>query len=97
MLRHNLSIYFRIKENVELLKESINSNNNNVVNVLKHKRYFFLRNILLEKCKNHLRSDRLQNLADHLQCVIIFHEEFFNIFWKYFQNISITQIKNFMA
>lgn len=87
MLRHNLSIYVRIKEQVELLRESINSNDNNVVNVFKHIRYFFyLRNILLEKCKNHPRSDRLQNLADHLQCVIIFHEEFFNIFWKYFQN-----------
>ncbi len=88
MLRHNLSIYVKIKDQVNFLKESINSNDNNVVNVFKHIRYFFfLRNILLEKCKNHPRSDRLQNLADHLQCVIIFHEEFFNKFWRYFYNV----------
>lgn len=87
MLRHNLSIYVKIKEQIEILRESINSNDNNVVNVFKHIRYFFyLRNILLEKCKNHPRSDRLQNLADHLQCVITFHEEFFNKFWRYFYN-----------
>jgi len=41
MLRHNLSIYVKIKDQVNFLRESINANDNNVVNVFKHIREIF--------------------------------------------------------
>jgi hypothetical protein len=93
LLRHNLGVYVKIKDQVNSLRESINANDNNVVNVYKHIRYFFyLRNILLEKCKNYSSNEKYQNLENHLQCVVDFHDEFFTKFWGYFY--SATDIAN---
>jgi hypothetical protein len=85
LLRQNLGVYVKIQEQVNSLRESIKANDNNVVNVFKHIRYFFyLRTILLEKCKNYSSNDKYQNLENHLKCVVDFHEEFFKKFWGYF-------------
>ena len=87
MMRHNLSIYVRIKDQINELRDLINKSDSNVVIVYKQIRYLsYLRQVLLDKVKKVSRTEKLNNLADHLLCVQQFNEEFFNKFWKYFEN-----------
>jgi hypothetical protein len=84
--RHNLNIYVKIKDQINELRDAINANDSNIVAVYKQIRYLaYLRRALLEKVKKVTRTDRLNNLADHLLCVQQFEEEFFTKFWKYFE------------
>lgn len=88
IMRHNLDIYVKIKDQIKELKDILKANDNNVVTVFKQVRYLaYLRRALLEKVKTVARSEQLNNLADHLLCVQEFEEEFFQRFWKYFQGI----------
>jgi hypothetical protein len=94
MMRHNLNIYVKIKDQINELREMLNANDSNVVIVYKQIRYLaYLRRILLDKVKTLSRSEKLNNLADHLLCVHQFEEEFFAKFWKYFQNTLIWAVE----
>jgi len=87
-VRHNLSIYVKIKDQINELRNLLNCNDSNVVIVYKQIRYLtFLRAILLDKVKSVDMIDKLNNLADHLLCIAHFEEEFFDKFWKYFHDI----------
>ena len=86
-IRHNLSIYVKIKDQINELRNLLNSSDSNIVVVYKQIRYLtFLRVLLLEKVKSVDMIDKLNNLADHLLCVAHFEEEFFEKFWRYFQD-----------
>lgn len=85
MMRHNLNIYVKIKDQIKELRDILQANDSNIVLVYKQIRYLaYLRIVLIEKVKTVTRSEKLNNLADHLLCVQQFEEEFFNKFWKYF-------------
>lgn len=88
IMRHNLNIYVKIKDQIKELRDLINANDSNVVVVYKQIRYLaYLRTALLDKINRSVvtRTDKLNNLADHLLCVKQFEEEFFGKFWKYFE------------
>jgi hypothetical protein len=83
----NLNIYIRIKDQIKELREFMEASDSNVVTVFKQIRYLsYLRRVLIDKIKTATRSEKLENLAEHLLCVYEFEEEFFNKFWKYFEN-----------
>jgi hypothetical protein len=87
---HSLNIYINIKDQVDQLKQLLESNDNNIVIVFKQIRYLtYLRRVLLDKVKTVIRSEKIEkfnNLADHLLCVQHFEDEFFIKFWKYFEH-----------
>jgi len=88
IMRHNLNIYVKIKDQIKELRDLINANDSNVVVVYKQIRYLaYLRTALLDKIgrSNTSRTEKLEVLADHLLCVKQFEEEFFNKFWRYFE------------
>ena len=87
LMLHNLDIYVQIQEQIEIMKNLMNEDEySNLVRVFKQIRYFsFLRIELLDKVKMVARSDKLNNLADHLLCVQQFEEEFFERFFNYLQ------------
>ncbi len=87
LMLHNLDIYVQIQEQIEIMKHLMEEDEySNLVRVFKQIRYFsFLRIELLEKVKMVARSDKLNNLADHLLCVQQFEEEFFERFFNYLQ------------
>jgi hypothetical protein len=91
MMRQNLNVYVKIKEQIKELRDLINSNPSNVVVVYKQIRYLaYLRTALLEKINKTTgisMTEKLCNLADHLLCVKQFEDEFFGIFWSYFDSI----------
>jgi hypothetical protein len=94
MMRHNLGIYVKVKDQVKELRELINANDSNIVIVYKQIRYLsYLRATLLDRINKSAafsasRTEQLNNLADHLLCVKEFEEEFFHKFWKYFQSTT---------
>ena len=58
----------------------------NLTLVYKKIRYFeYIRIALIEKLKKEARSEKLNNLAEHLLCVQQFSNEFFDEFWSYFK------------
>ena len=86
-LIHNLNMYVKIQDQVKEL-QILMEKDENIVYVYKNVRYLtYLREILLEKVKSVSRTDKLNNLADHLLCVEKFSQEFFIKFWSNFQNI----------
>lgn len=87
LMSHNLSMYVKIKDQIEELRQLM-ENDNNIVIVFKQVRYItYLRVALLQRVKTQIRSDKLNNLADHLMCVQEFENEFFTKFWGYFANM----------
>ena len=93
MMRQNLNIYVRIREQVKDLRDLINTNSSNVVIVYKQIRYLgYLRRALLEKIEKSssmTKTDKLDNLKEHLKCVEEFENEFEDKFWNYFDSILI--------
>jgi hypothetical protein len=91
----NLNIYMRIKDQIKELRDFMEASDANVVTVFKQMRYLvYLRRVLLEKVKSVNWDEKLNNLGDHLLCVQQFEDEFFNKFWKYFDNmLDIAQKK----
>ena len=76
-----------VKELRRLLKEDKYTN---LTLVYKKIRYFeYIRSALIEKLKKETRSEKLNNLADHLLCVQEFSNEFFEEFWSYFKDAHI--------
>jgi hypothetical protein len=92
IMRHNLNIYVKIKDQIKELRDLINANDSNIVIVYKQIRYLaYLRITLLDRINKSAafsasRTEQLNNLADHLLCVKQFEEEFFQRFWKYFES-----------
>ncbi len=93
MMLTNLNTYIGIQPQVEELK-TLFENNDNIVYVYKQVRYIsYLRNVILEKVKNVSRSEKLNNLADHLLCIQEFETIFLDKFWDYFANVIDLAIK----
>ena len=87
-MTHNLDMYVKVQDQVEEMKRLMEDDNNIVV-VYKQIRYLaYLRVALLERVKTQARSDKLNNLADHMMCVAEFEDEFFDKFWSYFSKIT---------
>lgn len=92
-LIHNLNMYVKIQDQVKEL-QILMEKEENIVYIYKNVRYLtYLREILLDKVKSVSRTDKLNNLADHLLCVEKFSDEFFNKFWKHFANTIDLSIK----
>jgi hypothetical protein len=92
-LIHNLNMYVKIQDQVKELR-ILMEKEENIVYIYKNVRYLtYLREILLDKVKSVSRTDKLNNLADHLLCVEKFSDEFFNKFWKHFANTIDLSIK----
>lgn len=87
LMVHNLAVYVKVQDQIEEMKRLMEDDNNIVV-VFKQIRYLaYLRIALLEMVKTQARDDKLNNLADHMMCVIKFEDEFFEKFWGYFANL----------
>jgi hypothetical protein len=91
LLKTNIDIYFKniVDNQVEDLRKLMNSSEKNIVYVYKNVRYLsFLRKIFLDKVKSlNTRSDKLNNVADHLLKVKQLESDFFSKFFKYFDNV----------
>lgn len=88
LLTHNLNIYVKVQDQINEMK-NLMQEDSNVTVVFKQIRYLaYLRVALLERVKSQQRSEKLNNLADHLMCVQEFEEEFFDKFWGYFSDVT---------
>ena len=88
LMLHNLNMYVRVQDQIEEMRNLLNEDDSNIVTVFKQIRYLsYLRIALLERVKTQERSDKLNNVADHLMCVQKYEDEFFEKFWSYFEDI----------
>ena len=96
LIVHNLDIYLKIEDQIKEMRKLLKENPElHIVTIFKQVRYLtYLRTILIMKLKNQIRSDKLNNLADHLMCIQEFDEEFFTKFWSFFKDaLNICQQK----
>lgn len=96
LLKKNLNMYFKnIVDNQVVELKNLMQNDSNIVYVYKNVRYLsYLRNMFLDKIKTANRSDKLNNVGDHLMPVFNLKIEFFEIFYNYFRNtIELAETK----
>ena len=86
LMFNNLEMYVKVQDEVKELRRLLKEDKyTNLTLVYKKIRYFeYIRIALIEKLKKETRSEKLNNLADHLLCVQQFSNEFFEEFWGYF-------------
>jgi len=86
LMFNNLEMYVKVQDEVKELRRLLKEDKyTNLTLVYKKIRYFeYIRIALIEKLKKETRSEKLNNLADHLVCVQQFSNEFFEEFWGYF-------------
>ena len=86
LMFNNLEMYVEVQDEVKELRRLLKEDKyTNLTLVYKKIRYFeYIRIALIEKLKKETRSEKLNNLADHLLCVQQFSNEFFEEFWGYF-------------
>ena len=79
---NNLEMYVKVQDEVKELRRLLKEDKyTNLTLVYKKIRYFeYIRSALIEKLKKETRSEKLNNLADHLLCVQEFSNEFFEEF-----------------
>ena len=87
LMLHNLNMYVRVQDQIKEMKQLLEEDDSNIVSVFKQIRYLsYLRIALFERVKTQERSEKLNNLADHLMCVQKYEDEFFEKFWSYFED-----------
>ena len=88
---NNLEMYVKVQDEIKELRRLLEEDKfTNLTLVYKKVRYFeYIRSALIEKLKKETRSEKLNNLADHLVCVQQFSQEFFEQFWGYFRDAHI--------
>jgi len=91
LMFNNLEMYVKVQDEVKELRRLLKEDKyTNLTLVYKKIRYFeYIRSALIEKLKKETRSEKLNNLADHLLCVQEFSNEFFEEFWSYFKDAHI--------
>ena len=91
LMFNNLEMYVKVQDEVKELRRLLKEDKfTNLTLVYKKIRYFeYIRIALIEKLKKETRSEKLNNLADHLLCVQEFSNEFFEEFWGYFRDAHI--------
>ena len=91
LMFNNLEMYVKVQDEVKELRRLLKEDKyTNLTLVYKKIRYFeYIRIALIEKLKKETRSEKLNNLADHLLCVQEFSNEFFEEFWGYFKDAHI--------
>ena len=91
LMFNNLEMYVKVQDEVKELRRLLKEDKyTNLTLVYKKIRYFeYIRIALIEKLKKETRSEKLNNLADHLLCVQEFSNEFFEEFWSYFKDVHI--------
>ena len=91
LMFNNLEMYVKVQDEVKELRRLLKEDKySNLTLVYKKIRYFeYIRIALIEKLKKETRSEKLNNLADHLLCVQEFSNEFFEEFWGYFKEAHI--------
>ena len=91
LMFNNLEMYVKVQDEVKELRRLLKEDKyTNLTLVYKKIRYFeYIRIALIEKLKKETRSEKLNNLADHLLCVQQFSNEFFEEFWGYFAQAHI--------
>ena len=91
LMYNNLSMYVKVQDEIKELRRLLEEDKyTNLTTVFKKIRYFeYIRIALIQKLKKETRSNKLNNLADHLMCVQEFSNEFFEEFWGYFRDAPI--------
>ena len=88
LMFNNLEMYVRVQDEIKEMRRLMQEDKySNLTLVYKKIRYFeYIRIALIEKLKKEARSEKLNNLAEHLLCVQQFSTEFFDEFWSYFKD-----------
>ena len=91
LMFNNLEMYVKVQDEIKEMKRLMEEDKySNLTLVYKKIRYFeYIRIALIEKLKKEARSEKLNNLAEHLLCVQQFSNEFFDEFWSYFKDAHI--------
>ena len=91
LMFNNLEMYVRVQDEIKEMRRLMEEDKySNLTLVYKKIRYFeYIRIALILKLKKEARSEKLNNLAEHLLCVQQFSNEFFDEFWSYFKNAHI--------
>ena len=91
LMFNNLEMYVKVQDEIKELRRLMQEDKYaNLTIVYKKIRYLeYIRIALIEKLKKEARSEKLNNLADHLLCVQEFSNEFFEEFWRYFKDAHI--------
>ena len=87
LMFNNLEMYVKVQDEIKEMRRLMQEDKySNLTLVYKKIRYFeYIRIALIEKLKKEARSEKLNNLAEHLLCVQQFSNEFFDEFWSYFK------------
>ena len=96
LMFNNLEMYVKVQDEIKEMRRLMQEDKySNLTLVYKKIRYFeYIRIALIEKLKKEARSEKLNNLAEHLLCVQQFSNEFFEEFWSYFKDApTICQTK----
>ena len=91
LMFNNLEMYVRVQDEIKEMRRLMEEDKySNLTLVYKKIRYFeYIRIALILKLKKEARSEKLNNLAEHLLCVQQFSNEFFEEFWNYFKDAHI--------
>ena len=91
LMFNNLEMYVKVQDEIKEMRRLMQEDKySNLTLVYKKIRYFeYIRIALIEKLKKEARSEKLNNLAEHLLCVQQFSNEFFEEFWSYFKDAHI--------
>jgi exocyst complex component 3 len=91
LMFNNLEMYVKVQDEIKEMRRLMQEDKySNLTLVYKKIRYFeYIRIALIEKLKKEARSEKLNNLAEHLLCVQQFSNEFFDEFWSYFKDAYI--------
>ena len=91
LMFNNLEMYVKVQDEIKEMRRLMQEDKySNLTLVYKKIRYFeYIRIALIEKLKKEARSEKLNNLAEHLLCVQQFSNEFFDEFWSYFKDAHI--------
>ena len=91
LMFNNLEMYVKVQDEIKEMRRLMQEDKySNLTLVYKKIRYFeYIRIALIEKLKKEARSEKLNNLAEHLLCVQQFSTEFFDEFWNYFKDAHV--------